>query len=335
MAKKRGGLAGIYDRNKGLIQKAVPAALSFIPGAGIPLAAAAGAAMRGLDRPGKAGIGFDPFAALKGGVEGYAVGQGTQALAGGVKGLLTAGMKSPLDTLAAPDMASQIGMTPGSLGGMAPAPVGPDVARIALSPGTPSSVMPTTAPTAAPSRVASKLMPKAVTPPAASGGTLANPMNQPMGRFSDLGAINSSMAAPQPSAAALTTPMSQPMGRFASPAPVNPMMAPRTAPSAAAALTNQPNQPMGRFAGFMDTARKNKDLIGMGVKGLLEQMPNAASSAAMMTAEANKQRVDLEQQQMEEENRRYQAELDRRRRVAELLMPYAQQTYGSILQRQG
>jgi len=87
MARKRGGIAGFYDRNKGLIQKAVPAALSFIPGAGIPLAAGAGALMRGLDRPGKAGIGFDPFAALKGGVEGAVVGAGTQ----GARALLTGG----------------------------------------------------------------------------------------------------------------------------------------------------------------------------------------------------------------------------------------------------
>lgn len=87
MAKKRGGIAGFYDRNKGIIQKAVPAALSFIPGAGIPLAAGAGALMRGLDRPGKAGIGFDPFAALKGGVEGAVVGAGTQ----GARALLTGG----------------------------------------------------------------------------------------------------------------------------------------------------------------------------------------------------------------------------------------------------
>ena len=87
MAKKRGGVAGFYDRNKGIIQKAVPAALSFVPGVGIPLAAGAGALMRGLDRPGKAGIGFDPFAALKGGVEGAVVGAGTQ----GARALLTGG----------------------------------------------------------------------------------------------------------------------------------------------------------------------------------------------------------------------------------------------------
>jgi hypothetical protein len=87
MAKKRGGIAGFYDRNKGIIQKAVPAALSFIPGAGIPLAAGAGALMRGLDRPGQRGIGFNAFEGLKGGVEGALVGAGTQ----GVRAMLTGG----------------------------------------------------------------------------------------------------------------------------------------------------------------------------------------------------------------------------------------------------
>lgn len=87
MAKKRGGVAGFYDRNKGIIQKAVPAALSFVPGVGIPLAAGAGALMRGLDRPGQRGIGFNAFEGLKGGVEGAIVGAGTQ----GARALLTGG----------------------------------------------------------------------------------------------------------------------------------------------------------------------------------------------------------------------------------------------------
>lgn len=117
MAKKRGGLAGIWDRNKGVIKTLAPIALGAIPGVGVPLAAAAGAAMGGLDRPGKGGIGLDVGGALKGGVTGYLGGQTGKAVAGGVKSLLTAGAKSPLDTLAAPDMASKVGMTgPANIG---------------------------------------------------------------------------------------------------------------------------------------------------------------------------------------------------------------------------
>ena len=118
MARKRGGLAGLYDRNKGLVRTAATIGAGLLGGPGA--AAATGAAFRGLDRPGKSGIGLDPFAALRGGVEGYAIGQGTQ----GVKNLLTAGrgaaaVGAPSASVAGSpmlpqvDMASKIGMTPG------------------------------------------------------------------------------------------------------------------------------------------------------------------------------------------------------------------------------
>lgn len=83
MARKRGGLAGFYDRNKGVLQAAAP----FIAGAvGGPLAGAAvGAAMRGFDRPGKSGVGFDFGQGLSGGLSGYGAG----AAGAGVRNLLT------------------------------------------------------------------------------------------------------------------------------------------------------------------------------------------------------------------------------------------------------
>lgn len=88
MARKRGGIAGFYDRNKGFLKKAVPAGLSFIPGVGIPLAAAAGAAF-GADTEGRNFFNMSNIpGALRGAAEGYGIGKGTQALAGGVKGLL-------------------------------------------------------------------------------------------------------------------------------------------------------------------------------------------------------------------------------------------------------
>jgi hypothetical protein len=57
--RKRGGLAGIYDRNKKIIKPVVSGALGLVPGIGMGLAAGAGALMSGLDREGKGGIGFD------------------------------------------------------------------------------------------------------------------------------------------------------------------------------------------------------------------------------------------------------------------------------------
>ena len=73
MARKRGGIAGFYDRNKKVI---IPAATTLAGLFGTPaLGAAVGAAFGGLDRPGKSGIGLDVMGAAKGGLSGYAAGK--------------------------------------------------------------------------------------------------------------------------------------------------------------------------------------------------------------------------------------------------------------------
>jgi len=95
MARKRGGLAGFYDRNKGAIQAVAP----FVAGAvGGPLAGAAvGAAMRGLDREGKGGIGFDLGQGIQGGISGYGAG----SLGAGAKNLFTGKLAERAATKAA------------------------------------------------------------------------------------------------------------------------------------------------------------------------------------------------------------------------------------------
>ena len=80
LAKKRGGLAGIYDRNKAAIPIA-QTALAMLPGIG-PLASAAIGGLRGFDREGKGGIGFDVGQGLKGAATGYAAGMTGDALGG-------------------------------------------------------------------------------------------------------------------------------------------------------------------------------------------------------------------------------------------------------------
>lgn len=73
MARKRGGLAGIWDRNKQIIK---PVASGLAGLLGTPaLGAAVGAAMGGLDREGKGGIGFDLKQGAMGGLAGYGAGQ--------------------------------------------------------------------------------------------------------------------------------------------------------------------------------------------------------------------------------------------------------------------
>lgn len=105
MARKRGGIAGIWDRNKQIIK---PVATTLAGIVGTPaLGAAVGAAMGGLDRPGKSGVGLDVGGALKGGVSGYAGGKlgaglktGFKAGGGLIGGLKAAGKKA-LPTLLA------------------------------------------------------------------------------------------------------------------------------------------------------------------------------------------------------------------------------------------
>ena len=72
--RKRGGLAGILDRNKQIIKPVVSGALGLVPGIGMGLAAGAGALMSGLDREGKGGIGFDAKQGVSGALQGAAAG---------------------------------------------------------------------------------------------------------------------------------------------------------------------------------------------------------------------------------------------------------------------
>lgn len=85
MAKKRGGLAGIWDRNKNIIKPLATGVAGALTG-GVG-AAALGGLMSGLDREGKRGIGLDLGKAAKGAVTGY----GTGMAGAGLKGLLTGG----------------------------------------------------------------------------------------------------------------------------------------------------------------------------------------------------------------------------------------------------
>lgn len=96
MARKRGGLAGIYDRNKKLIKTVAPIAAGFIPGVGPLIGAGLGAALGG-DTEGKGYFkGFNTGGALKGGVSGYAGAKLGQAAKGGIGNLFTGGGVSKL-----------------------------------------------------------------------------------------------------------------------------------------------------------------------------------------------------------------------------------------------
>lgn len=76
----RGGVAGIWDRNKQIIKPVVQFTAGYFGGPGA--AAGAGALMEGADRPGKRGVGFDVGAGVRGGIQGYGMGQLASAVPG-------------------------------------------------------------------------------------------------------------------------------------------------------------------------------------------------------------------------------------------------------------
>ncbi len=108
--KKRGGAAGVWDRNKDVIVPIAAGALGLMTG-GIATPALAAAAARGLDREGKGGIGFDAGAGVRGAMEGAAAG-GLGKMAGGL--MPGAGAAGSAATAAAPATS----MSMGGVGGM-------------------------------------------------------------------------------------------------------------------------------------------------------------------------------------------------------------------------
>lgn len=130
--RKRGGLAGIWDRNKKIIAPVVSGALGLVPGVGGVLAPLAGAAMRGLDRPGKRGIGFDVKRGLRGAAEGALAGGAARGLGrvlggsgAGAAGVNPATMAEPatsmsrnaaFETAAQPSMMGRASTVAGRLG---------------------------------------------------------------------------------------------------------------------------------------------------------------------------------------------------------------------------
>ena len=293
MAKKRGGLAGFYDKNKKYIKTLAPIAAGFIPGVGPAIGAALGAAM-GADTEGKGYFkGFDVGGAVKGGLSGYGGAKLGQAAKGGLGKLFTGGV-SPVDKLTG---APQVGLTAG----------GPS------SYGTMGSFQPTMAGGAGGAA-------------SASGAGAVGPINNYTLTYGG-GIPSSEIEAMRASASRGTSLLPSGKGAMADlpemdmaskmrrltqttgasiPAPQMGAM-PRIASQVA-------DKPLGRFAQASKFAKENKDLIAMAGKGIQAFRPDAASDAAYMNAETARMRLDDEREQMKMEE-------ERRRRMAELLMP--------------
>jgi hypothetical protein len=120
--KTRGGVAGAYDRNKGLVQAAVPTlAGMFIPGSAPLIGAISGGLARGLDRPGKGGVGLDLGQAAQGAATGAALGSlgryagGKMGVGPGAAPVPTGGNvpgPKPGQTVTTPNYGQPIGTSP-------------------------------------------------------------------------------------------------------------------------------------------------------------------------------------------------------------------------------
>ncbi len=111
MARKRGGLAGVWDRNKKIIKPIATLAAGALTG-GVG-GAVVGGLMNGLDREGKGGIGFDVKKGAMGAASGYGMGKIGGALKSGVMNRLASnGLAAAGKSL--PGMPSMIGTTAGN-----------------------------------------------------------------------------------------------------------------------------------------------------------------------------------------------------------------------------
>ena len=125
---KRGFLAGAYDRNKSWVVPVLSglAGLTGIGGAALP---AILGGLKGFDRPGEGGIGFDAGKGLAGAATGYGAGKVGSAIGnlagigGGAAGAVPAAVPAPVAG-AAPDLANVANASVTGVGGAVPAASG-------------------------------------------------------------------------------------------------------------------------------------------------------------------------------------------------------------------
>lgn len=359
MAKKRGGLPGLYDKSKGILNILAPLAAGAFGG---PLAGAAvGAAMRGLDRPGKRGIGFDPFAALPGAVSGYGLGGAGQGVRQGIQGLFA---PKGMPELPAFDAQRMIGITPevgGAPTGFEVAPIDMGRARSLLqtAPSPFSNVIDEGAATAranaakAASRSATRAAAQARAVPSASAvatpsASMANmfPGMENVGRsayegFSTLKPQSLPFGVPGAGIGGMPAGQPGPLGRFTGigygaggEAPAMDFFGePSAAPGAASGAEQTVKKtPKERVKGFLKGVKENREVIG-GTTRLLGELMDYQQAAALqrMNAEQAAERQRLEQEKFQFSKQQTESERESRRRLTQLLMPLIQSQMSNVL----
>ena len=293
MARKRGGLAGLYDRNKKYIKTLAPIAAGFVPGVGPALGAALGAAMGG-DTEGKGYFsGFNTAGAVKGGISGYGGAKLGQAAKSRVSKMLTA---SPLDKLTG---APSVGLTAG-----APSSYGASGSfQPSLTGSAPSTGM-----------LSGASAPAAAYKGNVGGYGIGMPVGSappvPPSAMTDLPDITGI-------GSKYVTPMNQPLQM--KPQAVfgaSPSSLPREIPGGG--LRKMASDAFGE-GGYI---QRNERMLGGVAKGIGSVLGGRAEAGALES------KTELERQKFEYEKEQQAAEEERRRRMAELLMPLFAQMQG-------
>ena len=297
----RGGLAGIWDRNKKWLTPVAEGLVGMIPGVGVPLAAGLGAAIGGLDRPGQRGIGLDLGGAVKGGISGYGMGK----LGGGLKGMFAPSAVTSAGTTAA----SQPLAGEGALDKFMPKPTQFAAPGISTSAGDYA--------------VDTSFIPKAV--------PKANTLSQLL--------VPSRAAATAPSAEPFSgqlNPLNALRGASSAAAPVSTGPAFSGLLDATKTLGNTTQQAggnwwdkgLGKLNSAVEWGEKHPKVAEAAIKGISGALPNAQSAAMSAQAKVAQDRLALEKQQ-------YDDEIKRRQQIAQLLNPMARSLFPSYYQTQG
>lgn len=179
--KTRGGVAGAYDRNKGLVQAALPTLAGIlVPGAGALAGGLVGGLAKGLDRPGEGGIGLDVGQAARGAMAGAGLGAAGAAARTGLQNLMTPNAPAAAPAPAPAGPTTAVTRTSADARGMlAGAGDQGDLVSQAMQGGramTPTPTVPTFSPSATSQRIAQMgATPTAVTPQVGSAMTAARP----------------------------------------------------------------------------------------------------------------------------------------------------------------
>lgn len=264
----RGGLAGIWDRNKKWLTPVAEGLVGMIPGVGVPLAAGLGAAIGGLDRPGQRGIGFDVGGAMKGTLSGAAMGGVGSMAKTGLSSLFTGGGAAA----GLPPAPSQVSLTPEAI----------------TTPSVPSLPAPPSAASLAPS--VSRLS-------AANAPSIGMPSLQ-----AQTSSLSTKLAPSYADLTKMATASGPSPTQFSAPS----ISASPADYAVNVPKPSTWSQIKSGFGAASDFADKHDKATSLALQGIGKFLPSAESRALELKTQVEQDRLNLEKKQYEEEQQRRQ-----------------------------